>query len=70
MLCNTAAPPATSVQFQFRVSTANIQRKTYFMGSQAIVTRVSGDPDGNNGLFYIHSDHPSTGSGQAWVPPA
>jgi RHS repeat-associated protein len=34
-----------------------ISRKTYFLGSQAIATRVSGDPDGNNGLFYIHTDH-------------
>jgi hypothetical protein len=49
MLCNTAAPPATSVQFQFRVSTANIQRKTYFLGSQAIIARVSGDRMGITG---------------------
>jgi RHS repeat-associated protein len=35
----------------------NISRKTYFLGGQAIATRISGDPAGNNGLFYIHSDH-------------
>jgi RHS repeat-associated protein len=71
----TAAPTATSVQFQYQVSTAvgpftvsdaslerqqlayNISRKTYFLGSQAIATRISGDPDEDNGLFYIHTDH-------------
>jgi RHS repeat-associated protein len=69
----TAAPTATSVQFQYQVSAAvgpfivsdvslenlgyTITRKTYFLGSQAIATRVSGDLDGNNGLFYIHTDH-------------
>jgi hypothetical protein len=79
----TAAPTATSVQFQYQASTAvgpfavsdvslegeipsyTIARKTYFLGSAAIATRISGDPDGNNGLFYIHTDHPSTGLGQA-----
>ncbi len=33
-------------------------RKTYSLAGQAIAVRVSGDPEaGNNGLFYIHSDH-------------
>jgi RHS repeat-associated protein len=40
------------------VTTAAIQRSTYFMGGQAIATRISDDPDsGNNGLFYLHTDH-------------
>jgi hypothetical protein len=43
MLIFTAASTATSIQFQYQVSTANIQRKTYFLGSQAIIARVSGD---------------------------
>lgn len=37
---------------------ASIIRKTYFLGGQAIATHISGDPNsGNNGFFYLHSDH-------------
>lgn len=37
---------------------ATITRKTYFLGGQAIATHISGDPSsGNNGFFYLHSDH-------------
>jgi hypothetical protein len=34
-----------------------ISRKTYFLGGAAIATRISGDPEGANDLFYIHTDH-------------
>jgi RHS repeat-associated protein len=34
-----------------------ITRKTYSFGGQTIATRISGDQEGDNGLFYIHSDH-------------
>jgi RHS repeat-associated protein len=37
-------------------TTATIQRSTYFLGGQAIATRISGDPT-NNGLFFLHVDH-------------
>jgi RHS repeat-associated protein len=47
-----------TVKGEMWVSTATIQRSTYFMGGQAVATRVSGDPDqGNNGLFFLHVDH-------------
>jgi RHS repeat-associated protein len=37
---------------------STIIRTTYFLAGQTIATRVSGDPvSGNNGLFYIYSDH-------------
>jgi hypothetical protein len=36
MLAFTAAPPTTSVQFHDQVSTAVIQRKTYFLGGTAV----------------------------------
>ena len=35
----------------------SIQRSSYSLAGQAIAVRVQGDPDGNDGLFYIHSDH-------------
>ncbi|MCP4428794.1 MAG: hypothetical protein GY803_30280, partial [Chloroflexi bacterium] len=34
-----------------------IQRVTYSLAGQAIAVRVTGDPDGNDGLYYLHSDH-------------
>ncbi len=34
-----------------------ITRKTYSFAGRTIATRVSGDVEGDNGLFYIHSDH-------------
>jgi hypothetical protein len=37
-----------------------ITRKTYALGGQTIATRISGNQEGENGLFYIHSDHAST----------
>jgi hypothetical protein len=37
-----------------------ITRKTYALGGQTIATRISGDQEGDNGLYYIHSDHAST----------
>jgi hypothetical protein len=36
---------------------ATIRRKTYALGGQAVATRISVDPGGNNGLFYMHRDH-------------
>jgi hypothetical protein len=48
-----------------------ITRKTYALGGKAIATRISGNQEGDNGLFYIHSDHlgstsvMSYGQGQA-----
>ncbi|MBE7529097.1 MAG: hypothetical protein HND44_24765 [Chloroflexi bacterium] len=48
-----------------------IKRSRYGIAGQTIATRVTNDPaSGNNGLFYIYSDHPSTGSGQVWAAPA
>ncbi|GIK54327.1 MAG: hypothetical protein BroJett014_33000 [Planctomycetota bacterium] len=41
------------------------------VAGQVVATRVTNDPiSGNNGLFYMYSDHPSTGSGQVWAAPA
>jgi RHS repeat-associated protein len=40
-----------------------ITRKTYSFAGRTIATRISGDPDGNDGLYYLHSDHPSTALG-------
>ncbi len=34
-----------------------ITRKTYALGGKTIATRISGNIEGDNGLFYIHSDH-------------
>jgi RHS repeat-associated protein len=34
-----------------------ITRKTYALGGKAIATRISGNIEGDNGLFYIHTDH-------------
>ncbi|MBE7528199.1 MAG: hypothetical protein HS099_00500 [Ardenticatenaceae bacterium] len=46
-------------------------RITFPIGGQVVATRVTNDPvSGNNGLFYMYSDHPSTGSGQVWAAPA
>jgi hypothetical protein len=48
-----------------------ITRKTYALAGKAIATRISGNQEGENGLFYIHSDHlgstsvMSYGQGQA-----
>jgi YD repeat-containing protein len=40
------------------VTTDTIIRRTYLLGGQAIATRITGDPvSGNNGLFYLHTDH-------------
>ena len=36
-----------------------ITRKTYALNGRTIATRISGNQEGENGLFYIHSDHPS-----------
>ncbi|VAW43290.1 hypothetical protein MNBD_CHLOROFLEXI01-1017 [hydrothermal vent metagenome] len=35
-----------------------IRRVTYSVAGQAIALRVTGDPAGNNGIYYLHSDHP------------
>jgi len=70
-LAFTAAPTATSVQFQYQVSTASIRRKTHFLGgvsagsTTAVAARISYNPDkntnaspepGRRGLFYIYTD--------------
>jgi hypothetical protein len=34
-----------------------ITRKTYALAGRTIATRISGNQEGDNGLFYIHSDH-------------
>jgi RHS repeat-associated protein len=40
------------------VTTATIRRSGYAFGGQVVATRVTGDPvPGNNGLFYLHTDH-------------
>ncbi|MCL4872211.1 MAG: hypothetical protein KJ063_24900, partial [Anaerolineae bacterium] len=36
--------------------TNSIIRRTYFLGGQAVATRIIGDP-ANDGLFYLHGDH-------------
>ncbi|MBK6713503.1 MAG: peptidoglycan DD-metalloendopeptidase family protein [Chloroflexi bacterium] len=42
-----------------------IQRSTYSLAGQAIATRVNGDPEGHDGLYYLYSDH--LGSASALV---
>jgi RHS repeat-associated protein len=44
-------------ELQWRHPGYTITRKTYALGGQTIATRISGDQEGDNGLFYIHSDH-------------
>ncbi|MFO7541092.1 MAG: hypothetical protein R6X32_23875, partial [Chloroflexota bacterium] len=39
------------------ISSYTITGKTYALGGQTIATRISGNQEGDNGLFYIHSDH-------------
>jgi RHS repeat-associated protein len=40
------------------VTTAAIQRSTYFLGGQVIATRVTTSPPASgDGLYYIHGDH-------------
>ncbi|HRQ40775.1 MAG TPA: RHS repeat-associated core domain-containing protein [Chloroflexota bacterium] len=34
-----------------------IRRSTYSVAGQAIAVKVTGDPDGNDGLFFLYSDH-------------
>jgi len=34
-----------------------IQRRTYIFAGQAVAVKVTGDPDGNDGRFYLYSDH-------------
>jgi RHS repeat-associated protein len=34
-----------------------ITRKTYSLAGQVIAVRIGGDPDGNDGLHYVYSDH-------------
>jgi RHS repeat-associated protein len=61
---------------------ATIKRSSYGIAGQMIATRVSGDPvSGNNGLFYVYSDHLGSSSvlvngrnnpvagGRAWYLP-
>lgn len=40
------------------VTSVTVKRSTYHLAGQAIATRISGDPvSGNNGVFYLVSDH-------------
>ena len=45
-------------------ATPAVVTKYYFLGSQRIAMRAGGV------LYYLHADHPSLCSGQAWVPPS
>ena len=40
--------------FQYSV---RVQRTTYSLAGQAIGLRIVGNPDGDNGLYYMHTDH-------------
>ncbi|MBK7893438.1 MAG: carbohydrate-binding protein [Anaerolineaceae bacterium] len=40
--------------FQYGV---RVQRTTYSIAGQAIGMRIVGNPDGGNGLYYMHTDH-------------
>ena len=76
----TAAPGANAVQLLVEAPLAGgwlaveetmlvrvITRSTYMLAGQAVATRVSGDPEANNGLFYLYSDH--LGSATAMTGP-
>jgi len=57
---STAVGPFTvsDLSLEGEIPSYTITRKTYFLGSQAIATRISGDPDeDNNGPYYFHTDH-------------
>jgi hypothetical protein len=47
-------------ELQWRHPGYTITRKTYALAGRTIATRISGNQEGENGLFYIHSDHAST----------
>ena len=76
----TAAPGANAVQLLVEAPLAGgwlaveetvlvrvITRSTYMLAGQAVAVRVAGDPDGNDGVYYLYSDH--LGSATAMTDP-
>jgi hypothetical protein len=40
-----------------RTETVVITRTSYTLDGVAVALRVTGDPDGGDGLYYLHGDH-------------
>ncbi len=52
--------------FQYSV---RVQRTNYSLAGQAIGLRIVGSPDGDNGLYYMHTDHLGSTSTLSYVDP-
>ncbi|MBK8985230.1 MAG: hypothetical protein IPM39_03975 [Chloroflexi bacterium] len=54
------------VDLQYLAAGDIIRRSTYMLAGQAAAVRVTGDPEGHDGLYYLYSDHLGSASAMTY----